>query len=315
MIEKFDLVIVGAGPAGSCAAWAAAREGLSVVILERHKRVGEHILCAEGISRSTVDGWLDIKPHWISTKLRGAVVKSPSRRIFQANYPDVGYILERKIFDAELAGEAVKAGAKLICNAEAIEIQDKKLIYLQDQEKKEVGFGFIIGADGCESRIGRLAGLKTFLKLNEIHICAQYLLGNLNIESDYAQFYLDEDIAPGGYAWVFPKSKDRANVGLGISPLKAKQSVRIYLDHWVTNEFSSATKLRFICGGVPAKIMKQFTSGNCFLAGDAARFCDPLSGGGIANAVKSGFLAGINAARILKGKKSEYEKAIKKEVL
>jgi len=314
MIDKFDIAVVGAGPAGSRAAFAAAQAGVSVVMLERHHRVGEHILCAEGLSRSMVRGFLEIKPRWIAAHLNGAILKSPSRRQLKLNYPGVGYVLDRKVFDYELAKIAERAGACVITGAEVVGVAGRTLTYRRAQETKQLEFNVLVGADGAESRVGRLVGINTGLKLKEVHVCAQYRLGNLRVVPDCVEFYLDGNIAPGGYAWVFPKSETVANVGLGLSPLKTKVSPQVYLDRWIESEFPKATKLDRLVGVVPARMMKRYTAEHCLLTGDAARFCDPLSGGGIAAAIKSGYLAGINAARIVKGQRSTYESEVRAEL-
>ena len=62
MSKDFDLIIIGAGPAGSSAAFTAAKFGVSVLLLEEHAKVGIPLACAEGLSRSTIKGYLDIKP-------------------------------------------------------------------------------------------------------------------------------------------------------------------------------------------------------------------------------------------------------------
>ncbi len=314
-MDKYDVAVVGAGPAGSRAAYAAAKEGLSVALLERHQKIGEHILCAEGLSRSTVKGYLEIKSEWIAAELEGAIVQSPSGRTLKLKYPGVGFVLERKIFDNELAQAAVQAGVHLITGAEVIEVTEHSLHYEKDTEKKKLQFKFIVAADGAESRIGRMLGINTALKLNEIHICPQYRLANLNLDASYVNFYLNNDIAPGGYAWLFPKSETFANAGLGLSPVKSRLKAEEYLARWIKKDFPDAKIINLTFGAVPAKILKKFTVKNCFLVGDAARLCDPFSGAGIANAIKSGYLAGIDIARVVKGGKSEYEKALKKEIL
>lgn len=315
MIEKFDVVVVGAGPAGSRAAYAAAKEGLSVALLERHGRVGEHILCAEGISRNTIKGWLDVKAAWVATYLQGAVIVSPSGRRLTLNYPNVGYILKREIFDYELAQEAVNTGCRLMTGAEVTQINDHAVIFNQNEQEKRIRFHFLIAADGAESRVGRMIGLSTGLKLNEIHVCAQYRLANIKVDPSRAIFYLDNRYAPGGYTWVFPKSETTANAGLGLCPIISKSKPREYLDQWLKTEFPDATPTSYLVGAVPAKRMKLFSRDNCFIAGDAARLVNPISGAGIAYAVKSGYLAGLNAARLAKGKKSEYEKELRREML
>ncbi|MEO0129833.1 MAG: NAD(P)/FAD-dependent oxidoreductase [candidate division WOR-3 bacterium] len=314
-MESFDIIVVGAGPAGSSAALTAAKEGLSVALFEEHPQIGIPLQCAEGLSRSTIKNYLDIKSDWTAVSLQGSIVRGPTGEEFKIEYPNVGWVLNRKIFDKELAYLAVKEGAVLKTNAKVIRIEDGMAEVNEYGKLKKYRFGFIIGADGINSMVGRWLGVDTRLRVNEIEVCAEYLIENIKIEPNYTYLIFDNKIAPGGYAWIFPKSKTSANVGLGISPLVAKKRAKEYLDEWVKSEFPNGAIKEKIFGGVPAKILKKFSGKNFFLAGDAARFTDPLSGAGIANGIKSGMIAGRNAVLRLKNKKDFFEKEIEKEIL
>jgi len=313
-VESFDIIIVGAGPAGSSAALTAAKEGSSVLLLEEHPRIGIPLQCAEGLSRSTIKDYLDIKPEWTAASLQGTIVRGPTNEEFKIEYPNVGWVLNRKIFDQELASLAVKEGALLKTNAKVIKIEDKTVLVKENGLTKKYNANFLIGADGISSNVGFWLGIDTRLGLNEIEVCAEYLIENIKIEPNYTYLVFDNNIAPGGYAWIFPKSKDSANIGLGISPLKAEKKAKEYLDEWVRRDFSNGIIKEKIFGGVPAKILKKFSGKNFFLIGDAARFTDPLSGAGIANGIKSGMIAGRNAVLRLKGKKDYFEKEIEEEI-
>jgi len=313
-VESFDIIIVGAGPAGSSAALTAAKEGSSVLLLEEHPRIGIPLQCAEGLSRSTIKDYLDIKPEWTAASLQGSIVRGPTNEEFKIEYPNVGWVLNRKIFDQELASLAVKEGALLKTNAKVIKIEDKTVLVKENGLTKKYNANFLIGADGISSNVGFWLGIDTRLGLNEIEVCAEYLIENIKIEPNYTYLVFDNNIAPGGYAWIFPKSKDSANIGLGISPLKAEKKAKEYLDEWVRRDFSNGIIKEKIFGGVPAKILKKFSGKNFFLIGDAARFTDPLSGAGIANGIKSGMIAGRNAVLRLKGKKDYFEKEIEEEI-
>jgi len=314
-VESFDIIVVGAGPAGSSAALTAAKEGFSVLLLEEHPQIGIPLQCAEGLSRSTIKDYLDIKPEWTAVSLQGSIVRGPTNEEFKIEYPNVGWVLNRKIFDKELASLAVKEGALLKTNAKVIKIEDRTVLIKENGLTKKYNAKFLIGADGISSNVGFWLGINTRLGLNEIEICAEYFIENIKIEPNYTYLIFDNNIAPGGYAWIFPKSNDSANVGLGISPLIAKKKAKEYLDEWVKRDFSNGIIKDKIFGGVPAKILKKFSGKNFFLVGDAARFTDPLSGAGIANGIKSGMIAGRNAVLRLKGKKDYFEKEIEKEII
>uniref|UniRef100_A0A7C4XE84 Geranylgeranyl reductase family protein n=1 Tax=candidate division WOR-3 bacterium TaxID=2052148 RepID=A0A7C4XE84_UNCW3 len=314
-MDYFDIIVVGAGPAGSSAALTAAKEGVSVLILEEHPQVGIPLQCAEGLSRSTIKEYLDIKPEWVSVNLNGSIVRGPTGEEFRIEYPNVGWVLNRKVFDAELAEVAVSKGAVLEVNARVIGIEDDRLIVRRNKKIEKYRFRFLIGADGIASRVGRWLGIDTGLGLNEIEVCAEYFLENIKINPHYTYLIFQQNLAPGGYAWIFPKSENSANVGLGISPIKTKNRAKRYLDAWIEREFPECIIKEKIFGGVPAKILKRFSGKNFFLVGDAGRFTDPLSGAGIANGIKSGVIAGRNAVLRLKGKRDFFEREIEEEIL
>jgi digeranylgeranylglycerophospholipid reductase len=158
-------------------------------------------------------------------------------------------------------------------------------------------------------------GVDTRLGLGEIEICAEYRLSNLAIEPEYAYLIFGTQYAPGGYAWIFPKSANSANVGLGLSPVRTKEKPRAILDRWINDEFAEAIIEERIFGGVPAKLLDRYSGERFCLVGDAARFTDPLSGAGIANGVKSGIIAGRNAVRKIRGQKSHLESEMEAEII
>ncbi|UCG91359.1 MAG: geranylgeranyl reductase family protein [candidate division WOR-3 bacterium] len=315
MSTNFDLIVIGAGPAGSAAAFTAAQEGISVLLLEEHAEIGIPVVCAEALSRSTIEGYIEIKPEWISHELSGSILRGPIGETLRIEYPHVGWVLNRKVFDKALASMAQAHGAVIKRLTKAIGIEENKVIVNEDGIQKTYSFKFLIGADGVASNVGKWMGIDTRLALHEIMVCAQYVISNITLDPYYATLMIDEEYTPGGYAWIFPKSRNAANIGLGISPMKAKKSARHLLDQWVKTEFAHGFIKKKIFGGVPAKILKQFSGKNFFLVGDAARFADPLSGAGIANGIKSGVLAGRNAVLWLKGKKHYFEAEMKKEIL
>jgi len=160
----------------------------------------------------------------------------------------------------------------------------------------------VIGADGIESLVGGWAGLNTRLAPAQIHSCAQYLAAGIPGPEDKVRFWVGRELAPGGYVWVFPKGRGRANIGLGIEGGRAglKKPVE-YLDNFLERYFPQAKILEAMVGGTPALgDHHPLQRGNVMLAGDAARLTDSLSGAGIAVAMASGDLAGRLGAEYIK---------------
>jgi digeranylgeranylglycerophospholipid reductase len=128
--------------------------------------------------------------------------------------------------------------------------------------------------------------------------CAQYVLQGIDFNPDAIYLQFSNAIAPGGYAWIFPKAVGVANVGLGLVALKTNgRNAREYLDAWIARRFPQSARTGYTVGGVivHTTIKKTYTDG-VIVAGDAAHMINPLSGGGITNAMKAGRLAGRTAA-------------------
>jgi digeranylgeranylglycerophospholipid reductase len=144
--------------------------------------------------------------------------------------------------------------------------------------------------------VGRWGGLETTLKTSDITTCFQYRMTNLKIEPNFCEFLLGS-VAPGGYAWIFPKGGDTANVGLGVlgSRLKKRGEVKAYLDKFIKNDerLKHGQPLEALAAAVSVSppVEKSVTDG-LLLVGDAARVIDPITGGGIANSCIQGVFAG-----------------------
>ena len=124
--------------------------------------------------------------------------------------------------------------------------------------------------------------------------CAQYLLTDIEIDPVSTVFYLGNSVAPEGYAWVFPKGKRTANVGIGISSRRSRDGnrARDYLDRFVAEHFPDGKTIEYIVGGVSVcRPLSSTVADGLMIIGDAARLSDPITGGGIFNAMHTGRLA------------------------
>ena len=309
---KYDLIVIGGGPAGSVAAFTAAEIGLKTIMLEKDRDFGIPVRCAEGIGLKGLKKIIEPDPKWIDNSLDKVRFHAPDGTPLLINLMEKGAILNRKIFDFELAKRAAVAGAVVRnrCCATGMERENGALTVKFEYFAKEyrISAPLVIGADGVESRIGRWAGLDTDLSLVDIETCFQYTLQHPSIDIEFSDFYFGSEIAPGGYLWIFPKGPQYANVGIGISGAKANnRSPKDLLDHFIAEHFSGASYLSSVAGSVPVgKVLKRIAADGVMLAGDAAHQSDPLTGGGIISAMWGGRLAAQTAANALeKGDFSE----------
>jgi digeranylgeranylglycerophospholipid reductase len=140
--------------------------------------------------------------------------------------------------------------------------------------------------------VGRWAGLDTRLGPGEVTSCAQALIRGEDIPEGTIELVVGHDVAPGGYAWVFPKGDQTANVGVGVCPTHATKKAKDYLYSFMDRRFKNPRVLERKSGGVPSTFKGEVARENVLLCGDAARVCHPLTGGGIYNAAATGSLAG-----------------------
>jgi len=303
---NFDIVVVGAGPAGSRAAQKAASSGLSVLLAEKDRDIGMPVRCAEGVYENELAELVEIDEHWISQKITGSELISPDGHRVQAADAEKGYILNRKVFDFDLAVMASEAGAEVWTETFVHRIKREKngpflLSASRKGEEIEILSKFVIGADGVESRVGRWAGIDTALELSGIESCFQYTMTNIKIDPNIVRFFVGRELAPGGYAWVFPKGNGVANVGLGILGTYAKRvNPEKSLKKFIARYFPNGSVISQTAGGVPVLPgLKRMVSDGVILAGDAARQVNPLSGGGIVTGMLAGDLAASHAVRAL----------------
>jgi digeranylgeranylglycerophospholipid reductase len=299
--REYDIVVVGAGPSGSWTARVAAEQGAAVLVVEKKRAIGTPLSCAEGVSKPVLEAIVAPKPSWIAAQVAGAVVTTPGGRSFRIQHPDAGYILERKIFDRDLAAMAVESGARLLTDVEVVDLlrengSTKGVVVSHRGRKSAVRSKVVVGADGVNSRVARWAKIDEGLSPEDFHACAEYLLGDVEVELGYTEFIAGNEIAPGGYAWIFPKSRRTANVGLGISPHVSKKRPFEYLDLLVEKRFPGASRLETVSGTVPTSPIDRLVTDGVMLVGDAARVADPITGGGIANGLLSAMVAGRVAA-------------------
>jgi digeranylgeranylglycerophospholipid reductase len=219
-----------------------------------------------------------------------------------------GIVLERKIFDRVLAQSASKAGVDVCVKTSAIGLlkNDGFISGIKVRsfgEEFEIKSKIVVGADGIESKVGRWAGIDTALKLKDVETCAQFLMTDIDINPDFCDFFVGNTIAPGGYSWVFPKGKNMANVGVGVVGSRTDEMKPIdCLNKFVKERFPHGKTIEMIIGAVPLKNPIERTVVNgLLLVGDAARQSDPITGGGIYNALNCARIAGnVTAEAVFK---------------
>lgn len=292
----YDVLVVGCGPAGATSARYAAAAGAKTLLIDKKREIGKPVRCAEVVS-GTLPGNFGVKNEreWLVNKAHMFNIVSPSGRVAEIDTsPYMGYVLDREAFERELAYLAVDSGSQLLLG-ETVTGLGKSGIKIGN---KEISAKIIIAADGVDSRIGRFAGIRTNGKIGMLGSCTQHTLVNIEVDSDCLEFYFGSTHAPGGYAWVFPKSECEANVGVGILRPSVLGSLGV-LKNFIKKRFPKGKSLRFVAGCVPSSLpQKRCVRGKVLLVGDAARQVNPFTGAGIANAFVAGKIAGELCAEV-----------------
>ncbi|MCP4230589.1 MAG: NAD(P)/FAD-dependent oxidoreductase [bacterium] len=285
-----DVLVVGAGPAGSSAAKAAAQCGAEVLVVEKGV-VGEPVRCGEFVPRMLAEEVV-IPSCCVAQEVRTMKVFSPGGEEHAFSSP--GFILDRAVFDKTLAEEAEREGVTIMLNTTCIGRDGPKVSLKKGDTTFSVGARVVVGADGPRSTVGSWIN-----ENNTGFVVAMQYAVPLAEPMDRTEIYFSEGLF-GGYGWLFPK-KETANVGIGVKlvpggrprlPEKLNAFIsRLAADGKILAEPTSAT-----CGLIPVSGPVRTAKKNVILVGDAAGQTHPITGAGVSQAITCGDIAGRVAA-------------------
>ncbi|MBS7605835.1 MAG: NAD(P)/FAD-dependent oxidoreductase [Candidatus Bathyarchaeia archaeon] len=312
-MNKFDVIVVGAGTAGCMAARTAAKAGLSVCLIDykRADSIGDKV-CGDAIGKHHFDnlGLAYPKGDELERTIMGIEVYSPDMEtVFKLSGEGLyGFIVDRRLFGQRLLKEAMDAGAMLLDSTQVIEpiIEDGFVRGVVARDRKTNGKKKILGsvtidASGCSAVIRRRLppemGIETTIDKRDEVICYREIriLKNELEEPEYCKIYLNVNIAPGGYYWIFPKRGSKVNVGLGVAALANFPNPKDQLYKFVLSGEIFKNSI-FIHGGggiVPTRRpLDSFVSNGVVVIGDAACNVNPIHGGGIGPSMMAGKISG-----------------------
>jgi len=313
--EAADVLVVGAGPAGSVAACVLARGGASVLLVDRAES-GRDKACGDLVGPRGMAVLAELglaTPPGLAVGDM-AVVGPTGRQVVLPSapgltYPGAGAIVPRTQFDASLRDAAIDAGARpVVGRARAPIFEGGRLRGFEVGDRRLVA-GAVIGADGATSQVATCAGL-----VDEAAVLWGFALRSYVDTPDGAGpalptivWWEPEPWRPlPGYGWVFPSPSGRVNLGVGVGVLgdRRRGSTATAMVEGFSRYLRAAGLLaapttgRMLGGWLKLGMVgTQPASGRVLLVGDAAGLVNPLQGEGIAHAMTSG----LSAARALLG--------------
>jgi len=330
----YDVVVVGAGPAGCMAAKYAAKNGAKTLLIEEHASIGSPVQCAGLLSTRAIrecEVVLDSGFH----PIKGAFVYAPDRRRIRISGGEIkAYVVDRRIFDRTLAENAVRSGADILMRTRAVGIDigkgvcgrgRRRILHVAiEGEPDVIEADVVIGADGVQSHIARWAGLDTpGTVLSGAQVSTIY-----DFEDPRFVEIFPGSCAPGFFAWAIPYHSS-ARIGLAVCPgsgsaLGTGSGVwqesawahlkRLIAEHPVVSEKCTPGIAGIALGGIPISVPKQTAADGVLIVGDAAGQVKPTSGGGVYPGAVCAKIAGkVAADAVMDGdtsvrRLSEYDK-------
>ena len=327
MFYDADVIVVGAGPAGSMAAYVLALQGIQVTILEKNLFPGFKV-CGGGLTYKVLhEIGIDLTPV-IQTIIHSIRFSHKYDNVFTRNSDDPLMVCTmRSDLDAFLLQKAINAGAKVIMGEQVRSVRQESSGVIISTKERTFNSRLLIGADGASGIVSRAAGLSDNIKMGlawEAEITAH----PEDIKRFSETVFLDWGTLPGGYAWVFPK-KDHFSIGVGGPAILSKVMMQYY-DRFVTSisfdpDQYSSDGIRFLklvsksAWPIPVRTRKSRLQNNLVLvSGDAAGLGDPLTGEGIFYAVRSGKMAAETCAEYLSGEiesTNRYSERVNEELM
>jgi len=324
-MKEYDVIICGAGPAGLSTGISTLffNKKAKVLILEGREEVGEE-KCAEGLSKDWIKHIKGLGKYLLSNlqskcfenEIFGTDIVLPSgKHIIARDKKANGFVLNKDYFLKNLATIFKKMGGQLELGVNVVgPVVKNNIVYgLEIESEKLIRGKCVVDATGLTQNIWKKTlNIKEPLNKDDLEVCFQYKVEGCKIDDPrLLKIYFGEHIAPGGYGWVFPKGKNRANVGIGCQGSRVENVLSFQERFW--DMLNIGGKIVSKKGGTVSSfnIPEEFVWSNLACVGESARFTNPVHGGGTGPAMFGSYILGMNIANALKNNES-IEKALVK---
>jgi len=354
MDTDYDVIIAGAGVAGMVTATSTAKHSdgnLRILVIDRNsrdeagKKTSSGWVCGDAVSKNSLDylerevGVRYGKPE-VEKAVRGVVAYSPDHQS-KAMFEGEGYVLNRKLLPQRQLKDAEKLGVQFLFDtyAEALLANNGSITGVhcrsaKDNSSLKKTSKMVVDATGSASRLRTNLPIESHIekeidKENDMESTGRYIIkfeagkkDSTFFDPDYCIIHLDQKIAPGGYAWVFPKGEDKMNIGLGVQKrllerrnreLGKKDTLQSLINEYVqTNPVIRTWKPSESMedkgnekGNWQVPVRRQndcMVANGYMIVGDAAWMPRPIDAGGIGPAIYASTIAGKVVAETLEAK-------------
>lgn len=302
--SSYDIIIIGAGPAGLYAGRHLLKEHCSDVLILDKTAPWEHPMpCAEGVGRLGFHEAGTVSPSWIRQEITTATFHAPNGSTISYTDKNGGYIINRSLLQRDIAAELTSGGitGDFACRVAAIAPVEKGLRRVTTTNGNVFKARVVIDASGpinCFAKDEPVAS-----KPADLEPAYFVWVENYDITSDHIHIFAGQNIAPGGYAWIFPRGAGGANIGLVLGKAHSRRNnIRKLLDSFIGQTCPSVRVIQRFAGSIPCGYKRSLPMAlpGLLKAGDAASTVNPISRAGITEAMHSGTLAGQAAIAMLR---------------
>ncbi|TFG10627.1 NAD(P)/FAD-dependent oxidoreductase [Candidatus Thorarchaeota archaeon] len=294
---KYDVIVVGAGPAGLLSAGTIARKGYDVAVFEEHASIGRPVHCAGLLSSSGLAG-LGLNPpeHVVQNQVEGARIYSPAcDNIEIRRGRREAIVVDRGAFDRWLAESAESEGARIMTDSkiESVSITETRVeVHLQRSHSPTRG-EVLVNAEGSRCQISQDIGLPAVPRSSKL-AAYQYEMSNVDIDEKQVEMFYGRHLAPGFFAWIIPLGNNRARVGLASRNQTMTRLKRGMKHHPVLSRRLQNASVDRGLGGVVlvGRPIERTYDTRAVVVGDAAGHVKATTGGGVILGGQAAELAG-----------------------